>query len=196
VLIGWQAKVRRASGRHLRIGVFAVGATATVLMGIVGCTSITAGTPAADTHMAPAYRSSVSASVSASSATSRTRESQRQQSLTTQAVLNACESFVNSANDAIDKMNTYTQALNVGGNTAPFEGPAKDALSHTAAVIADNIGGPLSPQLRDALNGYADAARDVAKLIGPNPSTSAFNAAVNRFNDRLKDARRACRASL
>ena len=65
----------------------AIGCVATILMAIVGCTSVTDGTPTADTAMAPAYRASVSASVSASAATSSIRESQHQQSLTTQAVV-------------------------------------------------------------------------------------------------------------
>ena len=58
-----------------------------MLMGVinvvVACTSVTGGTATPDTKVAPAYRSSVSASVSASVATSSIRESQRQQSLTT-----------------------------------------------------------------------------------------------------------------
>ena len=67
-------------------GALALGCVAAVIIGIVGCTTVTKGTATPDRNVAPAYRQSVSASVSASSATSRVRESQRQQSLTTRAV--------------------------------------------------------------------------------------------------------------
>jgi hypothetical protein len=173
-----------------------LGCIALVLMGVVGCTSITGGTATPDTKVAPAYRSSVSASVSASSATSSVRESQRQQTLTKQAVVNACNSFATSANDAVDKMNAYTQTLNRGGNTGPLEAPARDALNQSATGVGDNMSDRLPQQLRDALNAYADAARGVARIIGPSPRTSEFNAAINRLNDRMSEAKQVCRASV
>ena len=43
-----------------------LGCVAAVVMGIVGCTTVTDGTATPDTKVAPAYRQSVSASVSAS----------------------------------------------------------------------------------------------------------------------------------
>ncbi len=89
VLIGWRAVPRRHVGEFPRRGALALGCIAVVLMGsinLVGCTSVTEGTATPDTKVAPAYRSSVSLSISASSATSSVRESQRQQSLTTKAM--------------------------------------------------------------------------------------------------------------
>lgn len=174
----------------------ALGCIALVLMGVVGCTTMTDGTATPDTNVAPAYRSSVSVSASASSVTSRSRESSRQQSLTTQAVVKACDTFATSANDAIDKMNAYTHILNRGGATGAVEGPARDALNGSASQVADSITEPLSQQLRDALNAYADAARAVARLVGPNPSQSQFNAAIDQFNSRVTDAKKVCRASV
>jgi hypothetical protein len=174
----------------------AFGSVALVLMAVVGCTKMRDGTAAPDTKVAPAYRSSVSSSVSASSATSSIRESQRQQSSITRAIVNACDSFLGSANDAIDKMNAYIAVLNHNGNTGPTEGPAKDALNHSADTTASSIGDPMSQELRGALSGYVDAARDVARQIGPNPNQSQLNAAINRFNDRLSNARKVCRASV
>jgi hypothetical protein len=164
-------------------------------MGIVGCTAITKGTAKPNSSLAPAYRSSVSMSVSASSVTSSMRESQRQQSLTKQAVVNACNTFASSANEAVDKMNVYTATVNRGGNTAPVEGPARDALNNSATVTTDSINDRLSQELRDALNAYADAARNVAKLVGPNPPQAQFNAAVRTFNERMAEVKRICRAS-
>ena len=131
-------------------------------MAIVGCTSVTDGTPAVDTAMAPAYRESVSASVSASVATSSIQESRHQQSLTTQAVVRACESFAASSKDAVDKVNDFVVAYNQGRDTTPSEGPAIDTLNHSAELVEGNSGGPLSTDLHHALNAYADAARDLA----------------------------------
>lgn len=166
-----------------------------MLIVVVGCTKHVNGTAKPDTKVAPAYRSSVSASVSASSASSRVRETQRQQSLTRQAAVNACNTFSSTANDAIDKTNAYTRVLNNGGNTSALEGPARDSLNHSATAVTDSISDPLSQELRDALTSYADAARNLAKLVGPNPAQGPFNAAVNQFNDRRNNANRVCRAS-
>jgi len=174
----------------------AAGCVAAILMAIVGCTTVTDGTPGADTAMAPAYRTSVSASVSASVATSSKQESQRQQSLTTKAVVRACESFVTSSKDAVDKVNDFVVAYNQGRDTTPVEGPAVDALNHSADAVEGDSNGPLSQQLRDALNAYDDAARDVAKAIRAHTGTNEFNQRVNQLNDAKTEAVKRCRASL
>jgi hypothetical protein len=184
VLIGW------------RPGVRAIGCAAAILLAIVGCTSVTEGNPTADTAIAPAYRTSVSASISASAATSSLRETQRQQSLTTQAVVHACEPFAVSAKDAVDKVNAYVQAYNQNQSTAPTEGPAIEALNHSADLIAGISGGPLSQTLRHALNAYADAARDLANAISSHADMGEFNQRINQFNDTKGEANNACRASL
>jgi hypothetical protein len=204
VLIGRRTGLQPGSGnpapdalasRRLRIGARVIGCLATVLMAIVGCTSVTEGTPSADTAIAPAYRASVSASISASSATSRIRESQRQASLTTRAVVRACESFATTSKDAIDKVNDFVAAYNQGSDTAPTEGPAIEALNHSADVVSGNISNPLSAQLRDALNAYGDAARDVANAIGTHAGTAEFNRRVNQLNDTKTKAVKLCLAS-
>lgn len=166
-----------------------------VVMGIVGCTSITQGTPTADTAIAPAYRASVSASISASSATSSIRESQRQVSLTAQAVVRACESFASSSKDAIDRVNEFVAAYNQGRDTGPSEGPAIDALNHSADVVNRNVSNPLSQELREALNAYGDAARDVANAISTHAGSSEFNQRVNQLNDTKSKAVKLCLAS-
>ena len=174
----------------------AIGCVATILMAIVGCTSVTDGTPTADTAMAPAYRESVSASVSASAATSSLRESQRQQSLTTQAVVRACESFAASSKDAVDKVNDFVAAYNQGHDTTPSEGPAIDTLNHSADLVEHNTGSPVSQDLHQALNAYADAARDLAKAIRSHGQTAEFNQRVNQFNDTKTEAVKQCRAAI
>jgi hypothetical protein len=172
-----------------------IGCLAAVLLVIVGCTSVTDGTPTADTAIAPAYR----ASVSASSVTSRIRESQRQASLTTQAVVRACESFATTSKDAIEKVNDFVAAYNQGRETTSTEGPAIDALNRSADAIAGSIsapsGSPLSADLRDALNAYGDAARDVANAIGNHAGTGEFNQRVNQLNDSKTKAVKVCLAS-
>jgi hypothetical protein len=193
VLIGWWAGCRK------RVGALVLGCVAAVLMGlinvVVGCTTITEGTATVDTAVAPAYRASVSASVSASSATSRIRESQRQQSLTTRAVRAACESLATTGKDATDKVNEFVGAFNEGRDTAPTEGPAIDALNNSADAVAGSLSNALSSELRGALNAYADAARAVANAIGAHASASEFNRRVDRFNDTKTKAVRLCIAA-
>jgi hypothetical protein len=173
-----------------------VGCVAMLLLAVVGCTTVTDGMPGADTAIAPAYRASVSESVSASVATSSKRESQRQVSLTTQAVVRACASFVTSSKDAVDKVNDFVAAYNQGRDTTPAEGPAVDALNHSADSVEGDSNGPLSQQLREALNAYDDAARDVAKAIRTHAGMDEFNQRVNQLNDAKTEAVKRCRASL
>lgn len=181
--------------QRLRVGALALGTVATVMLGILGCTTVTDGTATVDTAMAPAYRASVSASVSASSATSRLRESQRQQSLTTRAVHSACESLATSSAAAIDKVNAYVEANNQGRAVAPTEGPAVDALNHTADVVAGSVSDALSSGLREALNAWVDAARSVANAIRTHASPSEFNRRVDQLNDTKTKALKLCVAS-
>jgi ElaB/YqjD/DUF883 family membrane-anchored ribosome-binding protein len=161
-------------------------------MGIIGCTSVTDGAPTVDTAIAPAYR----ASVSASAATSSLRETQRQLSLTTQAVVRACESFAATSKDAVDKVNDFVAAYNQGQDTTSSEGPAIEALNHSAELVVGNSGGPLSQDLHQALNAYADAARDLASAIRAHGQMAEFNQRVNQLNDTKTEAVKLCRASL
>ncbi len=164
-------------------------------MGIVGCTTVTNGTATPDTKVAPAYRQSVSASVSASAATSSIRESQRQQSLTTRAVRTSCDSFATTSKDAIDKVNAFVGAYNAGRNTGPTEGPAIDALNNSASTVANSFSDALSQRLKDALNAYVDAAHEVANAIGTHASTSEFNRRVDQLNDTKTKALKLCLSS-
>ncbi len=163
---------------------------------VAGCTSVTDGTPAADTAIAPAYRESVSASISASAATSSLQETRRQQSLTTQAVVRACESFATTSKDAVDKVNDFVAAYNQGRDTTAAEGPAVDTLNHSAELVEGNTRGPVSADLHQALNAYVDAARDLANTIRSHGEMAEFNRRVNQFNDTKTEAVKVCRASL
>jgi hypothetical protein len=164
-------------------------------MGILGCTTVTNGTATPDTKVAPAYRQSVSASVSASSATSRVRESQRQQSLTTKAVRTSCDSLATTSSAAIDKVNAFVSAYNAGRATGPTEGPAIDALNDSATTVSNSFSDALSQPMRDAFNAYIDAARGVANAIGAHVSTGEFNKRVDQLNDTKTKALKLCLAS-
>ncbi|OCB20305.1 hypothetical protein A5675_23870 [Mycobacterium malmoense] len=192
MLIGWRAVL---AGSFPRRGALALGCIAAMLMGIVGCTTVTNGTATPDTQVAPAYRQSVSASVSASSATSRVRESQRQQSLTTRAVRTSCDTLATSSKDAIDKVNVFVGAFNAGRNTGPTEGPAIDALNTSADTVGNNVNDALSQPLKDAFNAYIDAARAVANAIGTHAATGEFNRRVDRLNDAKTKALKLCLAA-
>ncbi|OIN79631.1 hypothetical protein [Mycobacterium malmoense] len=199
MLIGWRAAPRAQVGDLPRRGALALGCVAAVLMGLInvvaGCTTVTNGTATPDTNVAPAYRQSVSASVSASSATSRIRESQRQQSLTTRAVRTSCDSLATSAKDAIDKVNAYVAAFNGGRSTGPAEGPAIGALNDSATTLSSSFSDALSQQLRDAFNAYIDAARGVANAIGTHAPIPEFNRRVDQLNDTKTKALKLCLAS-
>lgn len=93
-----------------------------MLMAAIGCSSITDGTPTVDASDAPAYRTSVSESLSASAATSSARESERQGSLTVEAVHTACETMSTTSADAIDALNVYVDSMNAGGDGIATEG--------------------------------------------------------------------------
>jgi hypothetical protein len=194
VQIGGHRGIQPAS--RLRVGARAIGCVATILIAIVGCTSVTDGAATVDTAIAPAYRESVSASVSASAATSSLQETRRQQSLTTQAVVRACRSFATTSKDAVDKVNDFVAAYNQGGDTTANEGPAIDTLNHSADLVLADSGGPLSDDLHHALNAYADAARDLAAAVRSHGDMGAFNQRVNQFNDTKSEAVKLCRASL
>ncbi|OMC19023.1 MULTISPECIES: hypothetical protein [unclassified Mycobacterium] len=192
MLIGWRAVL---TGEAVKRGALALGCVAVVVMGIVGCTTVTNGTATPDTKVAPAYRQSVSASVSASAATSSIRETQRQQSLTTRAVRTSCDSLATTSSAAIDKVNAFVGAFNAGRNTGPTEGPAIDALNDSASTVANSFSDALSTQMKDAFNAYIDAARGVANAIGTHAPTGEFNKRVNQLNDTKTKALKLCLAS-
>jgi len=170
--------------KRLRIAAFSVGSMAATAMIIVGCTSVTQGSPKVDKADAPVYRASVSASIEESEESSRTRESERQASLTTQAVHSACEALSSSSVDAVTAVNNYVDAFNKNSaDVAAKAGPAIDALNHSADLVARSVSDALTAQLRDSLNAWVDAARGVATAIAGNYGPDEFNAAITKLND-------------
>ena len=141
---------------------------------------------------------SVSATSSATSSatpntTASSQESERQRSLTTQAIHRSCEALSSSSVDAITAVNNYVDAFN--GNAADVAaktGPAIDSLNHSADLVSGSLSDALSPQLRDALTGWVDAARALATAIAGNHGPDQFNAAITRLNDTKTKALDLC----
>ena len=190
MLVGWLCPKR------LRIAALVTGSLAALAMVIVGCNSVMEGTAKVDAAEAPVYRASVSASIEESAASSSARESERQESLTTQAIHSSCEALSSSSVDAITAVNNYVDAFNqnaadVGART----GPAIDALNHSADLVARSMSDALMPELRDALNAWVDAARGVATAIAGNYGPDEFNVAITRLNDSKTTALNLCDAS-
>jgi hypothetical protein len=192
VLNGWRAG---PAGEVPKRGALVLGCVAATLMVVAACTKMTDGMATPNTKIAPAYRSSVSASVSASIATSSIHESQRQQSLTTKAIRTSCDTLATSSSAAIDKVNVFVKTYNQGHNTGPTEGPAIDALNDSASTVAGALNDAMSSDLRDAFNAYVDAAHAVANAIGTHASTGEFNKRVDQLNDTKTKALKLCLGS-
>lgn len=184
------------SRKRLRIVALVIGSLAAMAMIIVGCTSVTQGSAEIDRADAPVYRASVSASREESAASSSSRESERQVSLTTQAVHTSCEALSSSSVDAISAVNNYVDAFNKNAADAATKAPpAIDALNHSADLVGRSISDPLSPDLRDALNAWVDAARGLAAAIAGNFGPEEFNAAITKLNDTKTAALNLCDAA-
>lgn len=194
MLTRWRTVPRERVRRHARLTALAAGGVAAVVMGVVGCTSIVGGNPQADSSEAPAYRSSVSASASASEATSSIRETQRQQSMTTQAVRGACGRFASSSSDAVDTVNKYVEAFNSGGDISGTAGPAVEALNHSADEVAGAVNDKLSAELKDAFNTYVEAARGVANAISTKAPVSVYNARKDELNRAREKGIQLCKS--
>ena len=184
------------SRKRLRIAALVMGTLAAMAMIIVGCNSVTSGTPTVDRADAPVYRASVSASIEESAASSSSRESERQESLTTQAIHSSCEALSSSSVDAITAVNNYVDAFNRNAADAGAKAPpAIDALNHSADLVARSLSDRLTPNLRDALNAWVDAARGLATAIAGNYGPDEFNAAITKLNDTKTTALNLCDAA-
>jgi lysophospholipase L1-like esterase len=182
--------------KRLRIAALVMGSLAAMAMIMVGCNSVTSGTPTVDRADAPVYRASVSASAEESAESSSSRESERQQSLTTQAIHSSCEALSSSSVDAITAVNNYVEAFNKTAADVPAKAaPAIDALNHSADLVAGSVSDTLTPNLRDALNAWVDAARGLATAIAGNYGMDEFNAAISKVNDTKTTALNLCDAA-
>lgn len=173
----------RLRARGLRATSVAAGAVAAVAMIVVGCQSITTGSPSLDAADVPLYRASTSSSLAASSSSSAARESQRQEAAVKEAVHTSCEALSSSSVDAIAAVNSYVDAVNQNSvELVARAGPAVDGLNRTADVVAASMTDPLSQELRDALNEWVDSARALSVAIGSDAPMSEFNVSIERVN--------------
>jgi hypothetical protein len=190
VVTGWLCSKR------LRIAALVVGSLAALTMVIVGCSSVTDGSAEVDAAEAPVYRASVSASIEESAASSSARESERQESLTKEAIHSSCETLSTSSVDAITAVNNFVDAFNASAADAQGRaGPAVDALNHSADLVAQSVSDPLLPELKDAMHAWVDAARGVAAAIGGNYAPEDINAAIRQLNDTKITALNLCDAT-
>jgi acyl-CoA hydrolase len=182
--------------RGLRVaGVLAAGVAA-VSMGAVACTSVTGGDATVNAGEAPAYRTSVSLSSSQSAASSSARESQRQASMTTQAVHDTCETLSTTSADAIDAVNAYVSAYNEeGGDVAATEGPAVDGLNQSAEAVEASINDIVPEEIKKAFMAWVDGARATAEAILGKASPSEFNKVVGDLNISRSEALELCDAT-
>ncbi len=181
---------------RLRIGGLLAGSAAAIAMGVVGCTTVSDGTARVNAGDAPAYRTSVSVSLSESAASSSARESERQASETTKAMHDTCETLSTTSADAIDAVNTYVGAFNQGGgNTAATEGPAVDALNQSADAVQGSITDAIPADLRQALTDWVDGARATAKAITAQAPADEFNKTIGDLNDTRSNALSLCDAT-
>lgn len=163
---------------------------------VVGCSNVIDGTASVDAADAPVYRASVSASIQESIASSSARESERQESLTQEAVHTSCESLSTSSVDAITAVNAYVDAFNESAADADSRArPAIDALNHSADLVAGSVSDPLTPELKDAMLAWVDAARGLAVAIAGNYGSDEFNAAITELNDSKTTALNLCDAA-
>ena len=121
-----------------------LGGAAVIVMGsVVACTTVTGGSGRVDGAEAPAYRSSVAVSVSESAATSSMKESERQATLTTEAIHTACETLSTTSADAVDTVNVYVDAVTgaqtVVGNLGA--GITDEAFQSGKPVQVEVVGG-------------------------------------------------------
>ncbi len=137
---------------------------------IVGCTSVTDGDATVAEGEAPLYRASVTASIEESEASSSARESERQASMSVEAVRTSCEAMSSSSAEAIGAVNTYVDAFNSNpAEIARTAGPAVDALNHSADLVAGSISDPLAPEL--ARRAEQLGRRGARRLRRPSPAS-------------------------
>ncbi|MDT5014555.1 MAG: hypothetical protein QOD39_715 [Mycobacterium sp.] len=186
----------RLCTKRLRIAALVIGTLAATAMIIVGCSSVTDGSPRGDAAEAPVYRASVSASIEESAASSSTRESERQASLTKEAIHASCEALSTSSVDAVTAVNDFVHAFSEAAAVrAAKGGRAVDALNHSADLVGGSVSDPLIPELKDAMNAWVDAARGVATAIAGDYSPVDINTAIRQLNDTKDTALDRCDAA-
>jgi hypothetical protein len=156
---------------------------------VVGCSGVTKGTATFDKADAPEYRASVSSSAAA-------RESEKQVAVRKAAVHASCDAFGSSSGDSVSAVNAYVDAYNNNTpDSASKSGPAVDALHASADLVSGSLSASLPTDLANALNGWVDAARQLADAISGSSGPDDFNTAIRHLNDSKTSAATACEAA-
>ena len=180
---------------RLRVACLLAGVAAATAMGLVGCTSVTGGAPTVDAADAPAYRTSVAMSSSQAAASASARESERQASMTTQAVQATCETLSTTSADAIDGVNAYVDAYNSeGGDIVGTEGPAVDALEQSAQAVESAITDVTPERLAQAFLAWIDGAYAASEAISKQADPEEFNQIIDDLNTARSEALGLCDA--
>ncbi len=172
--------------RNRRIVLLAGGAAALIVIATAAVIALASDKSASPAAQGP---SSVKTSMTSSSASTVPP-----QSLTTPAVHTVCKTLQSSSQSVIDAVNAYVAAFNKGGDAAALAGSAIDALNNSANLVAGSISPTLSPQLRDDLISYVNAARGVAQVMSSKAPASDFNAAMDKLNATKTSALQQCTA--
>ena len=182
---------------RVRTGGLLITVAAAVVLGAVGCTTVTGGDATVDAVDAPAYRTSISVSSSQSAASSSARESERQASLTTEAVHTACETLSTTSADAIDAVNAYVDAFNKkpGSDVSTTEGPAVDALNMSAGAVESSMSDVIPKELAAAIQAWIDGADATAQAISGKAGAAEFNKLIDGLNEARSEALRLCDAT-
>lgn len=187
--------VTRPHGRIRAVGVV-VGSLAGIAMIVVGCQSLTDGTASVDSRDATEYRTSVSTSLAQASSRSAAQESERQASITTQAVHTSCEALSITSVDAVDAVNAFVFAFNANGPGQEEKSRAAvDSLTASANAVSASLSEPLSDELAGLMADWIDSSQAVADVISGGFELDQFNAAVDRMNDVKVRALALCDAS-
>jgi hypothetical protein len=135
----------------------------------------------------------MSRSSSQSVASSSARESERQASITTQAVHTTCETLSTTSADAIDAVNAYVDAYNAdGGDLTGTEGPAVDALDQSAEAVQTSISEIVPTDLKEAFLAWVDGSRAAADAISKQAAPDEFNSIIDELNDARSNALELC----
>jgi hypothetical protein len=163
---------------------------------VVGCSAVTQGTATIDKADAPEYRASASVSSEASVSSSAARESERKAALVKDAVRVSCDALGTTSDASVDAVNAFVQAYNADAPDAPAKaGPAIDSLNRSADAVAGSLSISLPDDLRTALNGWIDSARQLAGVIARTEGPDAFNGAIRQLNDSKTAAATGCNAA-
>ena len=178
--------------RNRRIILLAGGAVALI---VVATAAVIALLP--DKSISPAAQGPSSSPSSSEASLTSSSESIPQQSLTRQAVHNACDVLRSSSQRVIDAVNAYVAVFNNSGAAAASTAAvaAIDALNNSADLVSGSISPALSPQLRDDSISYVNAARGLAQAISSKAASNDFNAAVNKLNATKASALQQCAAA-